>query len=130
MMPELYRHIATETEPRHRYPALVWRGILKLIHEALVAIERGDIGTRHNALIRAQEFIGWLDAAFRDDLLPAVAPAVHAEHARLHRLLMEANLYNDVERLRQAQDGALAMESMWSRAADVVGTSLEGRWST
>jgi flagellar biosynthetic protein FliS len=129
MIADAYREAAFDAAPRRLWPALMWRGVLALIQHAEEAMARGDVPARHQALMRAQEIIGWLDASFRDDLMPDAAPAVHAEYRRIQSLLRNANLRNDAETLHRAREGAMAIEGMWTKAAELAGPAVESRWS-
>jgi len=129
-MLDVYQRVSLDAAPRRRYPSLVWRGILKLIRMAETAIADRNPAARHEALMRAQQLVGFMDAAFRDEVLPEAAPAVHELHRHMVNLLATANLRNDVATLGQARDLALALDETWSKAADLAPPDLEGRWTS
>jgi flagellar biosynthetic protein FliS len=128
MMLDVYQRVALDAAPRRRYPSLVWRGILKLIRLAEEAIQAHRPSDRHQALIRAQQLVGFMDGSFRDELFPEVAPALHDLHRQVVRLLVAANLNSDLSALGQAREVAMVLDNMWTKAADTASPDLESRW--
>ena len=128
MLLEAYRQAVSDGTPRRRYPSAVWRGIVRLLAQADRAIVERSPVRRHEALMRAEELLTFLDAGFEDSLMPEAAPTLHDIHSRVLALMVQANLHDDRTALETARETARVLDVMWSEAADRASADLEGGW--
>ncbi len=102
--------------PKTQYPQLAWQGVLALIARAEQAMDRGDVPSRHQALMHAQQLVALLDQGFQDHRAPELAQSVHRTYHSVLNFLALANLKNSRSDLEEARKLAIICRETWALA--------------
>lgn len=101
----------------HRLVALMLAGIRERLQLATACIDKGDIARKGQAINEACMIIGELDGSLDHKAGGDIAAGLSALYAYAQRRLVEANLHNDPDRLKEV-DGLIAeIEGAWNAIA-------------
>lgn len=101
----------------HRLVALMLAGIRERLQLAAACIDKGDIARKGQAISEASMIIGELDGSLDHKAGGDIAAGLSALYAYAQRRLVEANLHNDPDRLKEV-DGLIAeIEGAWNAIA-------------
>lgn len=120
--PQAYARISLESRlagaTPHQLIAMLFEGARSALSRAAIYFEQGDIARRGEMISKA---INIVDNGLRAALDHQKGPAIAADLERLYdyisRLLMQANLHNDPDRLQQADKLIGDIEEVWQAIA-------------
>lgn len=102
----------------HQLIAMLFEGARSALSRAAIYFEQGDIARRGEMISKA---INIVDNGLRAALDHQKGPAIAADLERLYdyisRLLMQANLHNDPDKLQQADKLIGDIEEVWQAIA-------------
>ncbi len=81
---------------------MLYDGALKFCHQAIQAIETGQIEPGFEALMRAQKIVLELSTSLKHDVEPDLCAKLSALYTYLYRLLVDANMTRDAAKVEEA----------------------------
>ncbi len=107
-----YRRVDVETASQGKLIAMLFNGAIQRAEEAKRQIERNNIGSVHNNLIRAQEIVAELRGALNMEA-GQVAENLDRIYDYCHHLLVQANIKKDVALLDEAAGLLTQLRDTW-----------------
>jgi flagellar protein FliS len=115
---EHYRQTAVQSAvldaSPHRLVSLMLGGLRQRLQLAIACIDIGDIPRKGQAITEACMIIGELDGSLDHQAGGEIAASLASLYEYMQRRLLEANLNNDVERLREVDSLVADIESAWN----------------
>lgn len=115
---EHYRQTAVQSAvldaSPHRLVSMMLGGIRQRLQLATACIEIGDIPRKGQAINEACMIIGELDGSLDHQAGGEIAASLASLYEYMQRRLLEANLNNDAERLREVDNLVADIESAWN----------------
>lgn len=119
--PQAYRESAVLTAPPERLVVMLYDGVGRFLHQAVVTMRAGDIQTSHDRLRRAEAIIEHLLSTL-DMSQGEVAQQLEAIYMFCQRLIAEARIRQDPEKLEQVRALLGELREAW----DQIGTAAAG----
>ena len=91
-----YRALAAATAPPAKLVVLLYRRAVQSIRRSIAALDRHDLASAHNELVRAEDILLELQAQLNREVDP-LASDLGALYDYFRRTLMDANLRKDPE---------------------------------
>jgi flagellar protein FliS len=115
------------TAPPQRLHLMLIEGAIRLIHEARRHWAAREDDRAGEAIIRAQEIVGQLLAAFQRDVEPELVKRVAAVYLYVYRALMQASLERDEAKLADALKVLDAERETWRELCERVAATSPDR---
>jgi len=90
------------------------------LRQAREAIEQRRWDVKHERIVRVQKIVRQLSLALRDDVAPELAETLRKLYIHIDLVLTEANLEDDVEKLRHVEEIMSRLAEAWRKAAEQV----------
>jgi flagellar protein FliS len=97
---------------------MTYDGALKMVKQAVTAMERGDRGQAHHSLIQAQATVQALQEAL-DSSAGEVSAQLYRLYDYIHDLLVQANIKKDPSPLGVVVDILETLRSAWLESSRV-----------
>ena len=117
---------------------MLYDGALKFCHQAIEAIEAGQIEPGFDALMRAQKIVLELSTSLKHDVEPDLCAKLSALYTYMYRLLVDANMTRDAAKVEEAirlleyerQTWVMLMEQLGEPVASPADKDLTGAQQT
>lgn len=123
--PQAYRESAVLTAPPERLVVMLYDGARRFLHQAATAMRGGDVPTAHERLRRAERIVEHLDATL-DLSQGEIAERLEAIYAFCMRLMAEARMRQDADRLETVSELLGGLREAWAELA-AGGAAAAGR---
>lgn len=112
-----YRDVDVQSSDPKMLLLMVFDHAVKCLQEAIRAIETKDWEKKRFNIARAQQVLDYLQATLDDSAAPDLAQNLRALYSHINTQLVEADLQDDIERLRYAHDIMDRLRGAWREAA-------------
>lgn len=106
-----YQSNAIMTASPNELTLMLYNGAIKFCNIALEAIERKDMQTTHNNIVKAQNIIQELYATLNDGY--PISAELKPLYEYIHYLLVEANIHKAPEKLLEAKQLIEQFRDLW-----------------
>lgn len=106
-----YQQNAVMTASPAELTLMLYNGALKFCNIALETIEKKDVQTTHNHIVKAQNIIQELYATLDDSY--SISAEIKPLYEYISYLLIEANIEKNVEKLLEAKQLIEQFRDMW-----------------
>lgn len=113
-----YQQNAAQSASPGELTLMLYNGLVKFLKLALAAIEKNDINGAHNALVRSQEIVAYLNETL--DHQYELSQSLAALYDFMTRRLAEANLKKDGQMVREVMELAEEMRNTWLQALKIA----------
>ncbi|MBT9156729.1 MAG: Flagellar protein FliS [Firmicutes bacterium] len=93
---------------------MLYNGCIKFLHRAELAMQRQDVPSANDALLRAQDII--LEFMTTLDMEHEISHQLMALYEYLRRRMIEANIRKDATIVRECLDMATELRDTWAKA--------------
>ncbi|WP_066637331.1 flagellar export chaperone FliS [Desulfolucanica intricata] len=107
-----YRQNSVTSAPPGQLTLMLYNGALKFIKTAVISIEKKDISSANNAIIRAQDIILYLNETLNKNYEPA--HNLSSLYDYIYRRLVEANIKKDTAVLEEAASLVEELRDTWA----------------
>ena len=111
-----YKKNQTSTAQPGDLVIMLYDGMLKFTGEARQAIEAGDPKVSGMKITRTLDIVSHLQDTLRIDLAPEVGESLDLTYNIWHKLLFEANLNKDLEKLDSVMNQMKDLRDAWVQA--------------
>ena len=101
----------------HRLIALMFSGLRNRLRLAAACIETGNVARKGEAITEASTIVGHLDGCLNHEAGGEIAANLSALYDYIQRRLLEANMRNDADILRECDSLLADIESAWNAIA-------------
>ncbi len=113
---QAYRDSAILTAPPERLVVMLYDGAHRFLFQAAHAMRQGDLAASNNRLQRAEAIISELRSTL-DMSAGEIAERLEAIYAFCQRLLLEARLKRDPQRIEQVAELLAELREAWDQIA-------------
>lgn len=113
-----YQQNAVHTATPEELAMMLYNGLVKNIKQSILSLEKNDITTTHNNLVRAQEIILYLNGSLDEN--NELSKNLEPLYDYMYRRLMEANAKKDLEIIREILEMAEGFRDTWQQAMKKV----------
>ncbi|MCL6479772.1 MAG: flagellar export chaperone FliS [Peptococcaceae bacterium] len=114
-----YKQNAVQSAGRGELTLMLFEGLVKFLKLALQAIERKDINGAHDALVRSQAIVAYLNETL--DHHYEISQNLSALYDYMTRRLVMANARKDTQIIEEVLDLAVDMRDTWQHALKLAG---------
>ena len=114
-----YKQNAVQGASRGELTLMLYDGLVKFIKRALISMDQNDLNGSHNALMRCQEIVSYLNDTL--DQSYDLAGNLSALYEYMNRRLVEANAKKDSQIAGEVLELAMDMRDTWQHALKLVG---------
>lgn len=104
----------------------LYDGILRFLHAAIAAVERGDVEARRGAVKRALAILIHLQARLRMDIGGRPAQVLSEYYATMFALIVQASLAASVERFEEVIGCVRNVRDAWRQVAQDPTAQVQG----
>jgi flagellar protein FliS len=122
-MLEAYRQnnaLNAEYADPHQLIGMLFDGVMERLSRAIGHIERGELAAKGECLSRAVSIIATLQDSLDHDVGGELSLNLEALYDFMIRHLTEANLHNDIERVREVQSLIEPLREAWKEIGPQV----------
>lgn len=115
-MLEAYRQnnaLNAEYADPHQLISMLFDGLMERLSRAVGHIERGETAAKGESLSRAVSIVAALQDSLNHDVGGEMSQRLESLYDYMTRRLTEANLHNDVERIREVQELVKPIREAW-----------------
>lgn len=105
-----------EADP-HRLVALMFAGVRERLQLAAACIDAGNVSRKGQAITEASTIVGHLAGSLNLEAGGEIAQNLLALYDYIQRRLLEANIGNDVDALRECDELIADIQSAWAAIA-------------
>ncbi|NTW04785.1 MAG: flagellar export chaperone FliS [Peptococcaceae bacterium] len=109
-----YQQNAVHTATPEELAMMLYNGLVKNIKQSMFSLEKNDITTTHNNLVRAQEIVLYLNGSLDEN--NELSKNLESLYDYMYRRLMEANAKKDREIIREMLEMAEGFRDTWQQA--------------
>lgn len=113
-----YKNNSVYTASPEELTLLLYNGLVKFIIQAQDAIEKNDVQSIHNSIIRAQDIISEFQATL--DMKYQVSEGLATMYEYISYLLLQANLKKNGEHLEEALGYVRELRDTWAQAMKIA----------
>lgn len=113
-----YQTIQVQSSDPKTLLLMVMDAACSFLRQAREAIEQKRWDVKHERIVRVQEIVRQLSLALRDDVAPELAETLRKLYIHIDLVLTEANLEDDIEKLRHAEEIMSRLAEAWRQAAE------------
>ena len=114
---ETYQTNSVTTAPHGELTLMLYNGCLKFIGLAKIAITENQIEDRNRNIQKAQNIIAELMATLNMEI--GLAKEMMPLYEYVNRRLLEANIHQDLELLKEAEDIITEFRDVWKEALQI-----------
>ncbi|MCL6479844.1 MAG: flagellar export chaperone FliS [Peptococcaceae bacterium] len=114
-----YKQNAVQGAGRGELTLMLYEGLVKFLKLALQSIERKDIKGAHDALLRSQEIVAYLNDTL--DLSYQISQNLSSLYDYMTRRLVTANAKKDPRIIEEVLGLAVDMRDTWQQALKLAG---------
>ena len=115
---QTYQQNAATTATPEQLTLMLYNGCLKFITQAKKAIEENNIEARNTNILKAQDIVRELAVTLKTDT--EVARNMLTMYDYIHYRLIEANVNNDIEMLKEAEEYITEFRDTWKEVIQIV----------
>jgi flagellar protein FliS len=115
---EAYRAVQVQSGDPKSLLFLVLDAALRNLTQAKKALENANWEQKHVAISRVQEILRHLSLSLNESVAPELVANLRNLYAHLDRILTEANLENDGDKLEYVQEIMSKLAQAWREAAN------------
>jgi flagellar secretion chaperone FliS len=115
-----YRKVQTDSASREETVVLLFEGIVRFLHQARAAMDRGDLEEQSRLINRVQRILSELTLAVSDEPDPTLAVSLRCSYTSMYNRLMEANISDDLNALDDVIQLASRFAEAWRMALQKV----------
>lgn len=104
---------------------MLYDGAMKFANQAIVAIEKNDIGKSHELIVRCQDIIRELQSSL--DFKYPVSQNLELMYDYIYRRLIDANVQKSTEILEEALFFIRELRDTWKQAMEIVKNPLQSK---
>lgn len=119
-----YRQNAVKSATPGELTLSLYNGAVKFIKQAIIAIDRTDIETANNTIIRAQDIFSYLMDTLNPDY--EISNNLMALYDYINRRLMEANIRKDKSILNEILGLVEELRDVWGKAVKQTAGKKQG----
>jgi flagellar protein FliS len=97
---------------------MLYDGALKFANQAIMAIEKNEIESANNFIIRTQNIIREFQLTLKPEY--DVSAMMMKTYDYIHARLVDANIYKDMEQLVEARDMIRELRNTWKEAMKIA----------
>ena len=112
-----YQAVQVQSSDPKTLLIMVVEAACSFLRQAREAIEEKRWDVKHDRIVRVQEIVRQLSLALRDDVAPELADLLRKLYIHIDLVLTEANLEDDLEKLRHAEEIMTQLATAWKQAA-------------
>lgn len=112
-----YQAVQVQSSDPKTLLIMVVEAACSFLRQAREAIEEKRWDVKHDRIVRVQEIVRQLSLALRDDVAPELADLLRKLYIHIDLVLTEANLEDDLEKLRHAEEIMTQLSTAWKQAA-------------
>lgn len=116
-MLEAYRQnsaLNAEYADPHQLISMLFDGLMERLSRAIGHVERGETAAKGECLSRAVSIVATLQDSLNHDVGGQMSERLEALYDYMTRRLTEANLHNDVDRIREVQELIKPIREAWT----------------
>ncbi len=113
---QTYQQNAVNTSSPEELTLMLYNGCIKFIRLASMAMEKGTIEAKNTNVIKAQAIIQELRSTLRMD--SELAESMDQIYDYMFNRLVEANIHNNKEIMKEVEDLAAEFRNTWKQAME------------
>ncbi|MFN2744440.1 MULTISPECIES: flagellar export chaperone FliS [Bacillus] len=112
-----YQQNSVNTASPGELTLMLYNGCLKFIKKAQQGIEQGDMEMKNENLVKAQNIIRELNITL--DRSIEIGESMAAMYEYIYRRLVDANIHNDLDILREAEGYVIEFRDTWKEVMQI-----------
>ncbi len=113
---QAYRTVEVQSSDPRMLVVMLFQAAVRKVLRARQALGEGQWEEKHTSISRAQEILQHLSLALDETRAPELAPRLAGLYAHLDRVLAEANLDNDADKLDYVLEILTKLAEAWQEA--------------